>query len=326
MLRIPKKMLVLAFSAALLSNPPQGSTYHGIASLPLHIPPQTEGEKSPLLFSRENIIAHRAAGGDKREEYSLRSISKAVKSGAAWIEMDLRLTSDNQLVVHHDARLGRTTPGVGYLDELTLAQLRASSGHDDEHIPTLDQVLKLVDGKAGLVLDIKSQHVAEELANLLRQHVQSRRWRYNQFIVMSFDHEEIRSMRRLNPAVPRGILVQGVSLALASTLRATAPSYVFLHKDFIRLSVVREAHRKHIKVFGYTVNNGLEMARMAEWQLDGIITDKPQSALKLSRAATDRKLSKDPIPTGLARIGDISPRSEPLHITIDEPRMVPIGL
>ncbi len=124
------------------------------------------------------IVAHRALTGEgKYPENSLATIESCIKHELAVIEIDIRETRDGELVVIHDKTIDRTTNGKGNVEDYTLAELKKFNlTHDGVetpyHIPTLEEVFKIVKGKIKVDLDIKfvgirGHHV---LADLLKKH------------------------------------------------------------------------------------------------------------------------------------------------------------
>ena len=72
------------------------------------------------------VIAHRG-NHIKVPENTLESVKAAIKSGADYVEIDLRTTKDGQLVIHHDATVDRMTNGTGNVKDLTLAEIQQLS-------------------------------------------------------------------------------------------------------------------------------------------------------------------------------------------------------
>lgn len=95
------------------------------------------------------------------------------------LEIDPRVTSDGQIVIHHDATLDRTTTGHGPISERTLAELKELRLKDnngdvtDEQIPTLSEVFQWARGKAILVIDSKDLSVAERVRQIEKHHAES---------------------------------------------------------------------------------------------------------------------------------------------------------
>lgn len=111
-------------------------------------------------------VAHRA-DWRSHPENSLPAIHSAIAMGVEIVEIDVRRTKDGQFVIIHDTTLDRTTTGKGLVAEHTLAELRQLRLRDGvgsetaERIPTLEEVLRAVRGRAVVNLDKSSEHPAE---------------------------------------------------------------------------------------------------------------------------------------------------------------------
>lgn len=113
-------------------------------------------------MSRPLIVAHR---GDREScpENTLAALESAIVKGADAVELDVFLTSDGELVVHHDYTLGRTTDGAGYVGDFSLAALKQldagawfSADFKGERIPTLGEALELGRGRVRFELELRT--------------------------------------------------------------------------------------------------------------------------------------------------------------------------
>ncbi len=110
------------------------------------------------------VAAHRGAHMDNFEN-SLESIHKAIALGVDIVELDVRTTKDNHLVLMHDSNIDRTTTGKGEIKDFTLAELktfRLKSPYgriSEETIPTFEEALKIIKGKIMVDIDIKTDNV-----------------------------------------------------------------------------------------------------------------------------------------------------------------------
>ncbi|WP_206604264.1 glycerophosphodiester phosphodiesterase family protein [Aquimarina sediminis] len=119
------------------------------------------------------VIAHR---GDWRNapENSLRAIKNCIDMGVDMVELDVRKTQDNQLIVMHDATLDRTTTGHGKISETTLDSikklvLKNGLGSPTSHkVPTLKEALNLAKGKILINLD-KCYDYFEDVYQVLKE-------------------------------------------------------------------------------------------------------------------------------------------------------------
>lgn len=152
-------------------------------------------------------VAHR--GLHDRElgipENSLPAFARAVEHGKA-IELDLHATADNRLVVLHDFQLKRMTGVPGIVEEWTLEDLRKLRLQGtDAQIPTLDEVLELVNGRIPLLLEIKSERLGEvgRLEPVLMKRLASYQ---GEFILEAFNPEVLVWLHRHAPQYIRGQL------------------------------------------------------------------------------------------------------------------------
>ncbi len=152
-------------------------------------------------------VAHR--GLHDRElgipENSLPAFARAVEQGKA-IELDLHATADNRLVVLHDFQLKRMTGVPGIVEEWTLEDLRKLRLQGtDAQIPTLDEVLELVNGRVPLLLEIKSERLGEvgRLEPVLMKRLASYQ---GEFILEAFNPEVLVWLHRHAPQYIRGQL------------------------------------------------------------------------------------------------------------------------
>lgn len=125
--------------------------------------------KAPLPETKYKlaVIAHRGNHA-KVPENTLEAVKAAVKSGADYVEIDLRTTKDGYLVIHHDGTVDRMTNGTGNVKDLTLAELQQLKVSDKNklskktyRIPIFGEVLKACKGKINIYLDFKDADVTE---------------------------------------------------------------------------------------------------------------------------------------------------------------------
>jgi glycerophosphoryl diester phosphodiesterase len=154
-------------------------------------------------------IAHRGlhdiARG--RPENSLAAFDAAVGAHYA-IECDLHLAADSVPVIFHDAELRRLTASDGHVRDLTSAALgNLRIAGTPEWIPTLDELLRLVEGRVPLVLELK--HVAGRDAGLAWEVVERLRRYPGPAALMSFEQALIADVKAADPSLPRGLVAQG---------------------------------------------------------------------------------------------------------------------
>ena len=150
-------------------------------------------------------FAHRGLHGEGRAENSLSAFASARDEGFG-IELDVRLSKDGRMVVFHDDTLTRVAGIDKRVDELTLDELKTCrlSGTEDT-VPTLAEVLELIDGRVPLLIEIKEDAGKSAVTRALVKELEGYRGPY---IVESFNPLSLKLFRRLRPDVPIGILAQ----------------------------------------------------------------------------------------------------------------------
>lgn len=149
-------------------------------------------------------ILHRGLHNDKIPENSLPAFKAAVNLGYS-AELDVRLTKDCKLVVFHDSNLQRMCGADVNVAELTYEQLKAFKlKNSDERIPLLKDVLKLVNGRVPLLIELKGK----SFCGVMQKRLMALLKNYNgEYAVQSFDPFDMLWFRVYQPKVPRGQLI-----------------------------------------------------------------------------------------------------------------------
>ncbi|GAA4939523.1 glycerophosphodiester phosphodiesterase [Algibacter agarivorans] len=218
-------------------------------------------------------IGHRGAKGHVTEN-TLESIKRALELGVDGIEIDVHLCASGELVVFHDLTLNRLTDGSGEVSNHTLKELKRLKVKGRYEIPTLAQVLLLIDKKCLVNIELKGQNTAKEACRLIDFYVEKKGWEYQNFIVSSFQSSLLETVFKINDKIPLGVITDtdlDKAVAFAKTVNAGS-----IHADFTMLTEenVQEL-QKNFKVVAYTVNNLKPLDRVKAYGVDAIISDYP---------------------------------------------------
>jgi glycerophosphoryl diester phosphodiesterase len=162
------------------------------------------------------VAAHRAAHNNHPEN-SLPAIQHTIDLGVDIVELDVKVTKDNVVVLMHDATINRTTNGTGNPEDYTLLELkkfRLKKGDGtltDETIPTFEDALLLIRDKIMVDIDIKTSHLKPIIDVIKKTKTQSQ--------VFYFDNDydalkEIRSWEKEAMFMPRAYSYQMADSAL----------------------------------------------------------------------------------------------------------------
>ncbi|HTG10637.1 MAG TPA: glycerophosphodiester phosphodiesterase family protein [Candidatus Eisenbacteria bacterium] len=241
------------------------------------------------------FAAHRG-GALLWAENSLLAFRNALALGADFLELDVHLTRDGEVVVIHDATLERTTTGSGPVRERTLAELGAVRLKDrdgavlEERIPTLDQVVALAAaGKRQILLEIKTDErrrrypeIEEKVFAVLDRH------HFTSFtVVMAFEAATWRRLRQLRPDARAAALYSARMLRAADVtaeleaLRQAGVGFVGLDQALVNADVARQARLAGLTLGVWTVNQREAIARFIDQGVGVVITDRPDLAKEL---------------------------------------------
>ena len=215
-------------------------------------------------------IGHRGAAGHAPEN-TVAAIEKGIALGVDLVEIDVRRTADGILVAFHDETLNRTTNGKGLVDRLSLAEIQTLNAGNGEHIPTVLEVLKTAAGKAGLMLELKVNGIAQKAVEA----VQKAGFK-DPVIYASFLHDELTDVRSADPEASLMVLFGRLPLAPVAKALKFKPSHVGLRYDTATRHLVEAFHDKGLLVFVYTPNSMCDIQRALSAGVDGVISNFPE--------------------------------------------------
>lgn len=152
----------------------------------------------------KNLIAHRGAFNNKDiPENSIKAFNEALKLNLA-VEYDVQLTKDNILIVFHDDNLYRMTGVDKNVEDVTFKEIKNLTLLDTkEHIPTLNEVLELIDNKVFMDIEIKKTKRFKELCDLLIKELNN----YTNYSLKSFYPKIVRYLKINYKDIKSGLLI-----------------------------------------------------------------------------------------------------------------------
>ena len=228
-------------------------------------------------------IGHRGASGYCPEN-TMASYHKAIEMGVDVLEVDIHLSKDGVLVVHHDPTLERTTNGKGNLRDYSadeLLKLDAGSWfHPDfknERIPLLSEVLEAFSTiDVGILIEIKHPSLYPGIERKLAEELQKKpAMGEKKIMVHSFDMSSMKHFHELLPNIPVGVLLN--RRISDQKLKEISKFATFANpKQTLLTPNLKTRIQSHgLKVFTWTVNNKKQMHSLKKMELDGIISDFP---------------------------------------------------
>ena len=253
---------------------------------------------APIPTLRERYQAARESGrpllgghrGNPAEEpeNTLASFRSALDLGCDMVECDVHMAADGELVVIHDETVDRTTNGSGLVRDLTVAQLRQLDAGQGERLPLLDELLQLVAGRAGFVIELKrGPKPYPGFDGLLVERLR-RFGMIGQSAVISFEHEWVAAMKRMEPDLQCGLLEVAPTGDPAELLGRTGADVYSPHFSAASRDLVDRVHAQGGFFGVWTVDDEASLQQSLEAGVDAIFTNRPRQIGPLVHAAVAR--------------------------------------
>ena len=246
--------------------------------------------------TKATLFAAHRGGALLWPENSLLAFRNAAETlGADFLEFDVHLSKDGEVVVIHDPTLDRTTTGRGPVRERTLAELRALRLRDrtgavtDEPVPALDEVVVLaMRTRRQMLLEIKVDEAGQRYPGIEEKvfAVLDRHGATPATVVMAFEPATWRRVRALRPDARACALYSRRTLGdLGSTLpaeldhaRHAGVTFLGLHQGLLDADTVGLVRKARMSLGVWTVNDEAAIRRFIDLGVDVIITDRPDLA------------------------------------------------
>jgi glycerophosphoryl diester phosphodiesterase len=162
--------------------------------------------------------------------------------------------------------------------DYAFSDLRELDAGHGERVPLLGEVLDLIDKQVPVNIELKGPGTAKSVASLIQVYKEKKGWEDSLFVVSSFNHVELSEFIKLMPSIKTGALSEGILLGYSEYAERLGSSSANLSAEFVTPELIDDAHRRHLEVFVYTINDESEVARMNDLGVDGIFTNFPDQA------------------------------------------------
>lgn len=224
------------------------------------------------------IIGHRGAMAYEPEN-TLLSFKKAIEQGLTWVELDIYIV-DGKAIVFHDARLERTTNGKGKLLSNSFKSIRQLDAGKGEQIPTLEELLDCLGPSVTFNIELKGPNCSKVVADIIKSYISKPNWSLANFLVSSFDHEQLEQIQKVIANVRIGVMLHGMPIGKAKSASALNAYSVHQKLEYARKDFIEDALSRNLKVFIFTVNEIDDIELMLKRNVTGIFTDYPDRTLK----------------------------------------------
>lgn len=228
------------------------------------------------------ITAHRG-NAFVAPENTASALERAIDDGADFLEVDVRMTADGELVLWHDADLERMYGRSERISDLQWEELQTldagawfSPDYAGERILTLKELIELARGRARLFLDLKPDHKSRDLARRVVQQLR-REDAIEGTVIAAAERHVLSDARAMEPSLRTALLAEFV----IGPLRDEQFDILGLRYNRVTTAAVARARQLGYELHVWTVNQPAEMSRLIDMGVDNIITDRPDVLARL---------------------------------------------
>lgn len=233
---------------------------------------------SARASGRALVGGHRGNPAEHPEN-TLASFASALELGCDLVECDVHLSADGDLIVIHDHTVDRTTDGTGMVRDLTTRELRALDAGGGEKLPLLTEVVDLVRGRAGLVVELKQSPLPYPgLEEVVVKAIQDLGM-VDECAVISFWHPSAKRVKELEPRLQAGILEVGRPVDPVALMRQSGAEVYSPHWSGADPELVAMVHEAGGYVGVWTVDDDIGFAWTSIVQPDSIFTNRPRELM-----------------------------------------------
>lgn len=235
------------------------------------------------------VIAHRGASF-LAPENTLAAFRKAKELGATWVEFDVMLTADHEVVVIHDEELNRTTNGKGRVIDHHYSYIKTLDAgswfnpiFSKERIPLLQEVIELL-GQLNLSanIEIKAQAGLEEIAVEKVLQIIKKYWQHPASfpLISSFSLPTLEMVRQYSSTSQLGFLMHEWNdnwRSLCDRLECSSVNVNYKLLNAEKTQLIKKTDRI---ILAYTVNDKNVAQQLFSWGVDAVFTDDPGKIIR----------------------------------------------
>lgn len=229
------------------------------------------------IFHETKVMAHRGASTEAPEN-TMAAFQKAIDDMADYIELDVQLTNNGEVIVMHDSNAYRTTGVDANIVNMTYKEVKtldAGSWFSDEYVgenvPSLKEVLELTQGKIKLNIELKPADNGTALAKNTVRIIEKYNM-VNDCVITSFSESALKAVKTYNQEIKVGYIL---SAAYGDFYDMKNVDFFSVNAAFLSKRTIDAIHNSGKQVYAWTVNNKDSIKNLTNKGVDGVITDNP---------------------------------------------------
>jgi len=218
-------------------------------------------------------IAHRGASGHATEN-TKEAFEKALYLDTEVVEFDVRQTKDKKLIVFHDKSLKQKTNYRGWVNKLSLKQIKKITYKNGDLILTLSEALGFLKNKCACKIDVKEKGLEEKINKAIKRFSMEK-----QAIVVTEIPSVARKFKEVNPLLKvalGGFKKQMTPETIIRKAKRAKVDMISVHHSLITKDLVRVSHKNGLFLDAWGTNDESEIKRLKNLGVDAITTDYPE--------------------------------------------------
>ena len=215
------------------------------------------------------VVGHRGAAAVLPEN-TVKGFQYAIDLGVAFVECDVHLTSDNHLIVMHDATVDRTTISSGPIRELSFETIRGLDAGDGEQVPTLSEVLAVSKGKVTLLCELKGEGTEHAAVDAVKEQGMS-----DEVVFTSFHTDRIQTVKKIDDQLSIGSILPSPNKDDMQKAKDLGVVGFGVNYRNLCLWMVEEANALGLDIRAWNPDTLPEQKAMIGLGVDGVSTNRP---------------------------------------------------
>ncbi|MGG0655295.1 glycerophosphodiester phosphodiesterase [Rummeliibacillus pycnus] len=255
----------------------------------------TDGRTALAKEKYKNIenVSHRGASG-YAPEHTITSYQMGEKMHGDYIEIDLQMTKDGQLIAMHDEKLDRTTDGTGLVKDFTLDEIKhldagswfneaypqyAKSEYVGLQVPTLEEIFRKFGKNASYYIETKSPDIYPGMEKELLRLIDKYDINKQKLLLQSFSADSLKIMNEMDPSLnliqllsykKNAVITDEEIAKIKEYAIGVGPNHTYLNQEYIQKVV-----NSGLEIHPYTVNDKERMQQLIDWGVTGMFTNFP---------------------------------------------------
>jgi len=215
------------------------------------------------------IIGHRGARG-LAPENTLVALEKAIDYDVDEVEFDVRVTSDNVVVLHHDKALMDASGALFDIDQHSLAELRL---HKPD-LALLMDAITTINHRVPMLIEIKPGVNIKPVIAVIKTCLQVG-WQPQEMIFGSFSYKILRQLHTTLPEIPTVVIERWSGIRAQYRARQLNTKLISINQRWLWWGFIRAMSSSGYDLYAYTLNDPVKARRWAKYGLAGVVTDYP---------------------------------------------------